>query len=92
MHLELTWTGNKECMLGVPGKMPRLVAAKTKSLIRLIYLEVAQGESEFRRGSGKSPGSDLPQIKIGHDLFGTPDDSYNELQNHSVHNWHQISL
>lgn len=79
-------------MLGVPAKMPQLVAAKTKSLIRLIYLKVAQCESEFRRGFGKSPRSDLPQIKIGHDLFGTPDDSYNELQSHSVHNWHQISL
>lgn len=79
-------------MLGVPAKMPQLVAVKTKSLIRLIYLKVAQCESEFRRGSGKSPRSDLPQIKIGHDLFGTPDDSYNELQSHSVHNWHQISL
>lgn len=79
-------------MVGVPGKMPQLVAAKTKSLIRLIYLKVAQCESEFRRGSGKSPRSDLAQIEIGHDLFGTPDDSYNELQCHSEHNWHQISL
>lgn len=82
-------------MLHVPGKNALVGCLEDKGFDHTNLFEsqeISQCESEFRRGSGKTSLKYLPQIKIGHDLFGTSDDSYNELQNYFVHNSHQISL
>ena len=87
--------GQRMHMLHVPGKNAVVDCLEDKESDHTNSFEsqeISQCESEFRRGSGKDSLKYLPQIKIGYDLFGTSDDSYNELQNYSVNNSHQISL